>query len=453
MRIVITVNAFFPRSSGGTEVYTLSLAQHLKALGHDVVVVTCESHVSSDSPEVTASEDVWQGISVQRLYFNVLRAPNPVSYAYHNPCVEAYLREFYRDFGANLVYVCHPGNVSTAAITAARELRLPVVTAAMDFWYICPVSQLLRHDRELCSGPDNPAHCLVCYIHQRRTARRYRWLVDRLPIWLLEWGMQKCLSPWMAHSWHARMVQALLRRKDWMLRVLEEVDCIVSPSRFLRGRLVENGVPPDKIVVSAHGIDADWARSISQVRCPSDHVRFTFIGMIGWHKGAHIAVQAFNRLERPCGATLTLYGDNQHFARYFRQLSRQMDRNPLITYGGRFPHSQIAEVLSGVDVLVMPSMWYENTPMVMYEAFATKIPVIATREGGMVELIDEFEGGWTFPRGDVDALAALMQRLIDCPQHVSEASERIKPVRTLDEHLADLMMIYEQACGGRGGQT
>jgi glycosyltransferase involved in cell wall biosynthesis len=247
------------------------------------------------------------------------------------------------------------------------------------------------------------------------------------------------------------MVQALLERKEWMLCVLEKADYVVSPSRFLRDRLVENGVPAGKIVVSAHGIETDWTQSVRQVRRPSDHLRFAFIGMMGWHKGAHIALQAFNDLERPNGATLTLYGNNQHFADYFRRLSLQIDRNPLIIYGGCFPHSQIGEVLSGVDALIMPSMWYENTPVIMYEAFATKTPVIATHEGGMAELIDEFEGGWTFPRGDVDALAALMQHLIDHPQQVSEASEQIRPVRTIGEHVVDLMTIFEQACGGREG--
>jgi len=448
MRIILTVHAFFPHSTFGTEVYTLALARQIQRRRHRVTVITCESNRWGDSPEISAHQDVWQGVNVQRLSFNVLRTPNPVRYDYYNPYIETYLQEFYSSYKADLVHVCHPGNLSTAVITAAKKLGIPVVTTATDFWYICPTSQLLRYDRNLCPGPIHPAQCLLCYVYQRKMGQRYRRLIDRLPIRVLNWGMQICRLPWAEYNWHTRMVRALLQRREWMLQTLETTDRIISPSRFLRDRLVENGVQADKIVVSAHGIETEWVQSVPRVRQPSEHLRFAFIGMVGWHKGPHIAVQAFNRLRHPNGATLTLYGDNQHFADYFHELKPQIESNSSITYAGRFPHSQIAEILSGVDVLLMPSLWYENTPVIMYEAFATKTPVIATHEGGMTELIDEFEGGWTFPRGDVNALASLMQELIDHPQQVYEACERIRPVRTIGEHVIDVLKIYEQVSGG-----
>jgi len=128
-----------------------------------------------------------------------------------------------------------------------------------------------------------------------------------------------------------------------------------------------------------------------------------------------------------------------------------MEGNPRISYEGKFPHEKIGEVLSEVDVLVVPSMWYENTPVIMYEAFATKTPVIATDAGGMAELIGQFDGGWLFPRGDVDELARTMQRLIDEPALVAEAGQRIKPVRRIEEHIADLERAYEEVLASRGG--
>jgi glycosyltransferase involved in cell wall biosynthesis len=207
-------------------------------------------------------------------------------------------------------------------------------------------------------------------------------------------------------------------------------------------------VPTDKIVVSAHGIERQWAESLTKPKTPADHLRFAFAGMIGWHKGTHIAVQALELLPRANGATLTIYGKNEPFTDYFEQLRPQIERNPQITYGGHFSHNEISEVLSDVDVLLMPSMWYENTPMIMYEAFASRTPVIATHEGGMAELIELFDGGWTFPRGDVDALASLLQALIDSPERIVAAREKIKPVRTIDEHVSDLLKIYARAREG-----
>lgn len=448
LRIVLTVHTFFPQSSGGTEVYTLALAKRLKALDHNVAIITCGSNLWGDSAEVTAVEDAWEGIRLQRLRFNVLRTPNPVLYDYDNPHVEVYLRQFYQEYGADLIHVCHPGNLSAATISAAKSLRLPVVTTATDFWYICPVSQLLRHDRMLCAGPHDLAHCLVCYVNQRRTASHISKLLRPLPIGLVRESVRLCRHSWAESTRPTRMVRALAYRRERLLRALDDVDCIVSPSYFLRDGLIQNGVSASKTVVSAHGIERQWAESLPKPKEPAKHLRFAFAGMIGWHKGTHIAVQALERLLRPDGASLTIYGDSEQFADYFQKLEAQIERNPQVVYGGLFPHSEISDVLSEVDVLVMPSMWYENTPVIMYEAFASRTPVIATHEGGMAELIERFDGGWTFPRGDVDALALLMQELVDSPERVTAARDKIKPVRMIDEHVSDLLEIYHRACEG-----
>jgi glycosyltransferase involved in cell wall biosynthesis len=224
---------------------------------------------------------------------------------------------------------------------------------------------------------------------------------------------------------------------------MNQVDLFFSPSHFLRQKFVENGMDPERMRVSPHGIDTSWAVDLPP-KSQADHLRFAFMGMLGWHKGVHVAVEAFNRLAEPRGATLALYGDNQHFADYYRQLEPEIERNPNIEYRGKFPHSEIGAVLSDVDVLIMPSIWYENTPVIMYEAFVTKTPVVASNVGGMAELIQLFEGGWTFQVGDAGDLARLLQSLIDDPAQVHAAQARIRPVRTIEEHVDDVATAYAE---------
>ena len=450
MRIFFTVHVFMPKWTFGTEVYTYTLAKAMQERGHNVQVITCESNMWGDSAEVTAEDDVWGGVPVHRLYFNVMQTENPVRYDYYNTKVEKHLLEHFARERPDLLHACHAGHLSTAVITAAKKLNIPVIATATDFWYICPTSQLLRYDRALCQGPTSMSRCVRCYIYQRNMAQQYRKIIDRIPAPLLDLAVSLCRHPWADRDWRTKLVRALLERPAWMRYILNSIDLIFSPSRFLRDLFVKNGVDPRKIRVSPHGIDASWAEDLPPKR-PSDHLRFAFIGMIGWHKGPHVLVQAFNRLPNPQGATLKLYGDCEHFADYFRDLQGLMEGNPHISYEGKFPHEKIGEVLSEVDVLVVPSMWYENTPIIMYEAFATKTPVIATNAGGMAELIGQFDGGWLFPRGDVDGLARTMQRLIDEPSLVTEAGKRIKPVRRIEEHIADLERAYEEVLASRGG--
>lgn len=443
MKITFAVHVFMPKYTFGTEVYTYNLAKSFQRRGHEVQVVTCESYLDGDSITVRAGDDVYQGLGVHRLYFNIMNTDNPVRSEYYNSAVEKHLLGYFSSEQPDLIHVCHAGNLSTAVITAAKRLNIPVIATATDFWYICPTSQLLRYDRALCQGPTSMSRCVRCYIYQRNMAQQYRKIVDHIPAPLLDLAVALCRHPWADWDWRTKLVRALLQRPVWMRYILNSIDLIFSPSQFLRDLFVKNGVDPRKIRVSPHGIDAGWAEDLLPKR-PSDHLRFAFIGMLGWHKGPHVLVQAFNRLPNPQGATLKLYGDGEHFADYFRDLQGLMEGNPRISYEGKFPHEKIGEVLSEVDVLVVPSMWYENTPIIMYEAFATKTPVIATNAGGMAELIGQFDGGWLFPRGDVDELARVMQRLIDEPALVAQAGERIKPVRRIEEHIADLERAYEK---------
>jgi glycosyltransferase involved in cell wall biosynthesis len=449
MKIFFTVHVYMPKWTFGTEIYTYTMAKAFQERGHTVRVIACESNMWGDAPQVTATDDEWGGVEVHRLHFNVMATPNPVRYDYYNDYVEEYLLDYYARKKPDLVHVCHAGHLSTAVITAARKLDLPIVATATDFWLICPTSQLLRYDRALCDGPTSMSRCVRCYAYQRNLGQKYRWLVDRIPAPLWDLGIQLLRHPWAERDWRTRLVRALLMRPAWMESVMNQVDLFFSPSSFLRQKFVENGMDPDRMRVSPHGIETDWAVDLPPKR-EADHLRFAFIGMLGWHKGVHVAVEAFNRLPEPHRATLVLYGDNEHFADYYRELAPQIEANPRIEYRGKFPHSAIGQVLSDVDVLLMPSIWYENTPVIMYEAFVTGTPVIASDIGGMAELIDLFDGGWTFSVGEAASLAHLMQRLIEDPTQVHTAQKRIKPVRTIEQHVDDLEAGYAEVLARYG---
>lgn len=441
MKIIFTVHVYMPKWTFGTEIYTYTMAKAFQDRGYTVRVIACESNMWGSSPQVTTTDDEWGGVEVHRLHFNVMTTPNPVRYDYHNLYVEEYLLDYYAREKPDLVHVCHAGHLSTAVITAARKLELPIVATATDFWLICPTSQLLRYDRALCDGPRSMSRCVRCYAYQRNLGLQYRWLVDRIPDPLWDLGIRLLRHPWAERGWRTRMVRALLMRPAWMASIMNQVDLFFSPSHFLRQKFVENGMDPDRMRVSPHGIETDWAADLPP-KTKAGHLRFAFIGMLGWHKGVHVAIDAFNQLAPLGDATLVLYGDNEHFAEYYRDLEPKIVGNPHIEYRGKFPHSSIADVLSDVDVLLMPSIWYENTPVIMYEAFVTGTPVIASNIGGMAELIDLFDGGWTFPVGEADALARLMQRLIEDPAQVHAAQKKIKPVRTIEQHVDDLEAGY-----------
>ena len=96
-----------------------------------------------------------------------------------------------------------------------------------------------------------------------------------------------------------------------------------------------------------------------------------------------------------------------------------------------------------MDVLIVPSLCYENTPTVIYEALASGTPVIASDQGGMRELVQTYRGGWLFSRGDAQALAQIMAQLAADREALRRVAEGILPVPDFAAHVAQVLEIYQ----------
>ena len=444
MKILYTVHVYMPKWTFGTEKYTHGVAKWFQSRGHEVMVVTCESNVQGDSPEVSATQDLWEGVPVHRLTFNNLLGEDPARADYYNPYVDKYLRSLLEKEKPDLVHVCHAGHLSTAVFTAPQALGIPVVSTLTDFWLICPTSQLLRYDQKLCAGPSSPSRCVRCYAYQRGLGGKYRGAIESIPTGILDVAVRATGPLPAAPDRHLALVRAIARRSDWMNQVMRMAEVFFSPSDFLRRMFVANGMEAERIRWSPHSIDPSWTKDLPPRQRTGD-LRFAYIGMIAPHKGVHVLLEAFRGLPQTRGATLTLYGDTEAYGSYWRQLEPLVQADPDIRYGGKFAHDRLPQVLSGVDVLVLPSTWYENTPTIMYEAFAAGIPVIASDIGGMAELISTYRGGWTFPVGDSVALRSRIQSLVGNANLVVEAGACILPVPTIADHCTDLAEAYVQS--------
>ena len=103
------------------------------------------------------------------------------------------------------------------------------------------------------------------------------------------------------------------------------------------------------------------------------------------------------------------------FADYIASLRHAAAADPRIRLAGAYGAAEGDDVFAGMDVLVVPSVWYENTPFVVLEAFAAGVPVVASDLGGLSEVVREGENGCLFPAGDARSLGALLQSLAADP--------------------------------------
>ena len=414
MRIALPVHKFPPESLGGTEIYTLTLARALVQAGHTVAVFYPSVQAALVPP--TSSDD---GIQRWLAPLPTTRASeDPVRQFWHtfrDGAIEHAFGDFLQEYQPDLVHFQHVQGVSARLIELAAGR--PRLVTLHDYWYFCANSQLIRPDRQPCQGPNlGCRNCVDCATARAdlHFLRRLRPLVG-LPF---------------------------VYRNHYLRRMTEQVDRFIAPSEFLRQQYIDQGWPASKIVTLENGMDRNRLIDAPDIPLPAPPARphFGFIGSLAWQKGVHVLIEAFNQL--PPNAALTLYGSETVFPDYAAAL-RQMARHPNIRFAGPIHFDHIGAVLRQLDALVTPSLWYENSPLVIQEAYVMGVPVIASRIGALVEKVEDGKTGLLFPTGDSHALAATLQRVIDQPEQLIALRQQITPPPTLTEHVDQLLDLYQ----------
>jgi glycosyltransferase involved in cell wall biosynthesis len=176
--------------------------------------------------------------------------------------------------------------------------------------------------------------------------------------------------------------------------------------------------------------------------------RVGFVGTLAWHKGAHVLIEALRHL--PDGACEAhLFGDLCTFPDYVASLRQQAASLPVYFRGG-FEPADAAEVYAEIDVLVVPSLWPENSPLVIHEAFQAAVPIVAARTGGIPALLGEGRHGVLYDAGSPLALAGALRAVLQNLNQAAAAAARHPPVRTIAEDAAGWEGLYAEALAALG---
>ena len=440
MRILLLTHFFPPNHLGGTEVLTSSLATGLLVAGHDVHVVCGEDWDTAPSANIQATEDVYRGIPVRRLHFNWTQAPNVFRYLYHNPNVERYLSDWFEQTQFDVLHITSCASLSASVIPVARKFHIPILLTATDYSFVCWRNTLLRGDGSLCDGTQQSWDCARCVMGNSKIYRALSIFPESLTTRFL-----KTLTQYPAITRHTGLKGML---GDWDERVaylqhsLKQVTLIVTASRLLQTLYIRSGVPTDKILYSTYGLDTSWAHEYETKKATQD-LRLGFIGQILPIKGPDILIRAMRALPPDSSVQLKIYGDLAKSPRYGRQLHELAQGDARIHFLGTFENNKMGEVLSDIDVLVVPSIWYDF-PLVIPSALATKTPVIATRLAGMNELVEHNVNGLLFERGDVAGLAMQIKRLLNEPDLWKRLRAGIVSVKTVEEMTQEYLSLYRQ---------
>jgi glycosyltransferase involved in cell wall biosynthesis len=441
LKITLATHHFPPHYVAGAEQYAFRVSRGLQQRGHTVEVVTIES-ITEGELEPKPEYEVYEGIPVWRLRFNLEKAPNRFEWLYRNPELGGWFSRYLEQSRPDVLHVNGGYLLGGKVFEAAFELRIPTVLILHEFWFMCPIATLFRPTGTICDHPVAAARCAWCWLSEKR---RYR--IPDIQLHGLVGDLFTAASQVPAFgevTKTAGLVRQVEDRRTYLKSILERVDLVISPSQFLLDKVAEYGMHPRKAVHAAFGLDKlayedrEWA-------APGTSLRFGYLGQIVPHKGVHQLIQAFQQLKRSEGCRLLIYGKMDPESRYHRHLLKLARANPAIEFRGGYTYDQIQNVLSEVDTVVTPSVWYENRPTVIVEAFSAHRPVIAPRLGGMAELVEHDVTGLQYEPGSIRSLSAQMQRLVDQPELLQRLKNGIQPVMDLKTELDCLIKLYAQA--------
>lgn len=442
MKIVLAVHQFLPEFSAGTEILTYETAKELKKRGHDVSVVTGFPALAPLDDEKRFDHYVVSDIPVRRF----MHTPEPMGsqsivqeLEYNNLLVGAWFKEYLTGEKPDLVHFYNLARLSASLVDVCSELGIPTVLTPTDFWFICPTGQLRLPDNRPCSGPDRLS--LNCLHHvlsisqlpgsQSRFLKFPKWILALIVVMAKYGGrLGRLYKPW---------VQAFVQRSGFLRKRMNKVSKVALPTQLMGAMLIKNGLDPKRTFSLPFGLNPEYSEV--QKIAMTDVLRLGYIGTLAEYKGVHVLLQAVKHLSgKPIH--LKIYGKSDDYPEYFASLQRMAAGDARIEFCGTFPNSQIGRIFADLDALVVPSLWYENSPLVIYSAQRSQCPVVASDMAGMSEVIEHGTNGLLFKVGDSLSLAGAIESLLDDRMLLQLLSKNSRSPLTIQEYVDRLVDAY-----------
>ncbi len=232
-------------------------------------------------------------------------------------------------------------------------------------------------------------------------------------------------------------------RKQYLQSMFEYVDKFISPSHFLIDRYKAWGIPEEKMIMIENGQPASHGTDPRPLAKNEKRGRFAFFGQINPFKGVDVLLEGFAALSDDIRKQvhLDIHGANLHlqeesFQEKIKELLDELEG--VVTLHGSYESHEMPRLLKECDWMIIPSIWWENSPMVIQEAYNHGRPIISSDIGGMAEKIIDGETGLHFRKGSSQSLAKTIERAMSNVQWEALHKSIVKPLLINDcveEHI------------------
>lgn len=412
MKILFAVHQFFPHRYMGTERLVLNLCKQMQKMGHRVKVLTyaiCETEGLVERNDVFLKEYEYQGVPVISIRHNII--PDLLNFSVFDDTLTPIMDDILIREKCDIVHVCHAMHIGEI-IKSANKMGIPVILTLTDFWLMCPRGIAMKINGSLCEGSNDG---LVC--------------------------MKECYP---GDIWKKRIYE----RYQQTQVVFSCASQVVSGTRFLKMLFENRGLTKD-IKIIRFGKNYEFIQKNKRKYSPESKITIGYLSSLTPHKGAHILIKAFVKVN-PEKIRLKIYGDPQQVPHYFEVLQKASKGHPNIEFNGKYDYEEIPEILDEIDMIVIPSLWWENSPLVLLRAMAHGIPGIVSDLGGLTEIVTNGHDGFTFSinrmnmwSGTPKELIQIIKKINANPEIINDLKENITSPPRIEEEAFEYECLYK----------
>jgi glycosyltransferase involved in cell wall biosynthesis len=300
------------------------------------------------------------------------------------------------------------GRLTTSILPVARRRGIPAVLTVHDYKLVCPSYLTLRDGKPCTACVDGRYYrCAVHQCHKKNFAAS---------------------ATYAAEAYYARLTDSY-----------GAISAFLCPSRFIAGLLIQSGIDPARVIYHPNCVDPDAYTPCYE----GEYALYT--GRLSHEKGIATLVEAM----KGTGIPLRIAGAGP-MEPALRALATGDSGNSRIVFEGHCDGDRLASLYRNAAFVVAPSEWNENAPMAILEAFAYGKPVVASRIGGIPEMIADGENGYLFQSGNREELLAVLTRLWNDRQGQQRmgynARKLVESRYSQERRTASLLKIYDNLC-------
>lgn len=387
---------------GGAEKYFIEISKELEKIGHQVALFSM--HHPKNNPSI------WSKYFISRISFNEAKlrdriiTPGRILYSLE---AKRKFKKIIQDFKPDIIHIHNIYHqISPSILSIAKKYNIPVIMHLHDYKLVCPNYQLFVDDK-------------ICY--RCHGGKYYNCL------------KHKCFKKSFWQSFLAT-IEMYLHHK--ILKIYKKnITYFIAPSEFMKNTVVNFGWDKNKIKVIYN-----FSEKMNDKISDKIGDYGLYFGRLSREKGIAILIQALSLADKKNKLKIIGTGPEEN---NLKQLVKDLKLFKRVEFLGYKSGQELQDIIKEARLVYLPSTWNENMPLTLLESLNLRKVVVASKTGGLPELIKDKETGFLFENGNIKELAKVIDNSYDYDliKMGSKAKESIENLR-VEKHLIQLLDVY-----------